>query len=80
MVENWVGVVIVVGCRTPFWTLCGQGSIPPGEDCFIVITTTSLDELSPKLQNTILDNCQMYDSYENKVAKHASLKKKRFCK
>jgi hypothetical protein len=65
------GLLVVVG-----WTLCGQGSIPPGEDCFIVITTTSLDELSPKLQNTILDNCQMYDSYENKVAKQASLKKK----
>lgn len=65
------GLLVVVGS-----TLCGQGSMPPEEDCFIVITTTSLDELSPKLQNTILDNCQMYDNYENKVAKQASLKKK----
>jgi hypothetical protein len=47
--------------------LCGWGSILPREDYFIVITTTSLFELSPKLQNTILDNYQMYDSY--KVAK-----------
>ncbi len=56
--------LVVVG-----WTLCGQGSIPPREDCFIVITTTSLNELLPKLQNTILDSRQMYDSYENKVTK-----------
>jgi hypothetical protein len=73
MVEIWVEVVIVVWVQnslvTMGWTLYGQGSIPPRKDCFIVITTTSLGELLPKLQNRLLNSRQMYNGHENKVAK-----------